>query len=247
LIAGNSSLLSLKLLDGGTKAALILAPMAEPYDAIEIRLGNVVSAFNSLNLHQIQRIANTRAIGADANNYIEVCEGTNVTLPTTSCTTFEWYDQPTGGTLVNTGQTLNTTGLINTKIYYIQPVRYGCKNMPRGILTVKINKPAITLGPSPEICQGESSATLPYSSLKCATNYSISWDPNAALAGFNTLSGTLTGGTISIPIPMGVPPSSPSYMGFLTISNGQSVNVTYSFTIKIKAKPAPPHINLSAN
>lgn len=155
LIAGNGSLLTLKLLDGGTKAALILAPMAEPYDAIEIRLGNVLSVFNSLNLHQIQRIANTRAIGADINNYIEVCQGTNVVLPTTACTTFEWYDQPTGGNLVNTGQTLNTTGLTNTKTYYIQPVRYGCKNIPRGILTVKIN--AL---PSPGTITGNSSVCI---------------------------------------------------------------------------------------
>jgi len=247
LIAGNGSLLTLKLLDGGTKAALILAPMAEPYDAIEIRLGNVLSIFNSLNLHEIERIANTRAIGADVNNYIEVCEGTNVVLPTTSCTTFEWYDAPTGGNLVITGQTLNTTGLINTKTYYIQPVRYGCKNMPRGILTVKINKPSITLGNSPEICYGENNATLPYSALKCATNFSISWDPTAALAGFINLSGTLSGGTISIPVPAGIPPRSPAYNGFLTISNGQSVNVTYSFTVKINPSPPMPHVIIITN
>lgn len=242
LIAGNGSLLTLKLLDGGTKAALILAPMAEPYDAIEIRLGNVVSAFNSLNLHEIQRIANTRAIGADTSNFIEVCEGATVTLPTTSCTTFEWYTTPTGGTPVYTGQSINTAGLTGTKVYYIQPVRYDCKNMPRGILTVKINPLTITLGTLPEICQGISSTTLPYSALTCATNYNISWDTTAIGVGFTPVSnGTFSGGLIPISVPTGTAAVPNTYQGTLKLVNGTATSTGIPFTVKIDPKPhAPP-------
>lgn len=249
-ITSSSTFLNIKLLDGGTQAAILLLPTGEPYDRVEIRLGGAVNLLSSINVHEVQRIANTKLPAAtDNDNNITVCKGDDITLPTppNSCTSFKWYDALTGGNEIP-GSTINTSSFDGPKKFYIQPIRYGCELMPRGVLNVTIKQPAISLGSSPTVCQGLSSVTLPYSALSCATKYNISWDPNATAAGFLPVSnGVFTGGTIPIPVPTGSLAIPGTYTGFLNISNSPSVSVTYSFTVTILPKPPKPSVHLITN
>ena len=139
-MSSSSTFLSVQLLAGGTLAAINLAPMPEPYDRIEIKLGGAVGVLASLRIHEIQRIANTKLISSDLNNQIEVCQGIAVKLqaPSDACTTFKWYDSITGGNEITSGLTLNTTGLTGSRMYYIQPIRQGCEIIKRGIVKVTI-------------------------------------------------------------------------------------------------------------
>lgn len=249
-ITSSSTFLNIKLLDGGTQAAILLLPTGEPYDRVEIRLGGAVNLLSSINVHEVQRIANTKLPAAtDNDNNITVCKGDDITLPTppNSCTSFKWYDALTGGNEIP-GSTINTSSFDGPKKFYIQPIRYGCELMPRGVLNVTIKQPAISLGSPPTVCQGLSSVTLPYSALSCATKYNISWDPNATAVGFLPVSnGVFSNGIIPIPVPTGPLAIPGTYTGFLNISNGPSVSVTYSFTITILPKPPTPHVAITTN
>jgi hypothetical protein len=141
LIQGDNSLLKISLSAGNSKAVITFLPSTATYDRIQIRLASAVGLLSSLNIHEIQRIANTKITGSNINNKITVCAGQNVTLPSAanSCTTFEWYDAPVGGAKVATGLILTTNSSSPAqKTYYIQPVRYGCSSMTRGIATVVV-------------------------------------------------------------------------------------------------------------
>lgn len=142
VISGSNSLLKITLLDNGAKAVVTYSPVDGQFDKIQIRLASAVTALSSLNVHEIQRIATTKITASDLNNRIVVCAGQNVTLPSpgNNCTTFEWYDAPIGGTKIATGLVLPTsTSSPAQKTYYIQPIRYGCSLMSRGMATVIVN------------------------------------------------------------------------------------------------------------
>ncbi|NRF37947.1 PKD-like domain-containing protein [Pedobacter foliorum] len=151
----SSNLLSIKLLANNTRAAIILAPTPEPYDRIEILNGGLANVLTTINIHEIQRVTNTKLPSAPTiDNNISVCKGDLVTLPTPTdnCTTFEWYDAPVGGNLI-TGTTINTTSYTGTVTFYIQPVRFGCKLLTRGAVNITINDlPVSPLPTAAAIC-----------------------------------------------------------------------------------------------
>jgi len=139
-IDNTSTLLSIKLLSGNTRAAIVLSPTPEPYDRVEILYGGVANVLTSINIHEVQRVTTTRFAGSDLNNAITVCKGQIIPLPapTDNCTTFELYDVPTGGTPI-TPTVINTALFDGTKIFYIQPVRFGCRLLTREPVTVTVN------------------------------------------------------------------------------------------------------------
>ncbi|PWK70868.1 gliding motility-associated-like protein [Mucilaginibacter oryzae] len=87
-----------------------------------------------------------------------VCAGTSVTLTATgSPDDYEWYDQPTGGNLLITGDTYVTPELATTTIYYVQSIANGCAS-PRKAVTITVNPlpgAPIVNGPA-EVCPGTS-------------------------------------------------------------------------------------------
>jgi hypothetical protein len=102
--------------------------------------------------------------------------------------------------------------------------------------TVTINQnPTITLGASPTICQGTTSANLPYSGTSGAPdNYSIAFDGPAITAGFtNVVNKTLGESPIGISVPGGA--AAGTYNGTLTVkSNATScTSGSYAFTITL--------------
>jgi len=141
-IENTSSLLTLKLLSGDTMAMTIVAPQTQPYDKVVITFGGVASVLDQLRVHTIDRVTNTKVIGSGLDNKLTVCPGDNITLqvPPKSCADYAWYDSPTGGNLVASGQTYTIPVALpaGTYKYYVQPIRYGCAALERGEVTVVV-------------------------------------------------------------------------------------------------------------
>ncbi len=140
------SLLDLRLLSNGTSRILI-APQDGIYDRVRIRLGGVANVLDFLRVHQITRTANTKIIGSDPSNRIEACQGETISFDINDlCTTYKWYDQETGGKVIQTGNsfTIPADMAPGTYKFYIQAVRYGCENYDRTqvIAVVKEGVPA---------------------------------------------------------------------------------------------------------
>ncbi|WP_372793239.1 CxxxxCH/CxxCH domain-containing protein [Lutibacter sp.] len=105
--------------------------------------------------------------------------------------------------------------------------------------------PTITLGLSPSVAQGITSADLPYTATTGSpTTYSITYDATALGASFSNVTDALLPAS---PILLNVPLSAPlaTYNGTLTVSNGQ-VSSGYSFTITVTA-PIPTITLTDAN
>ncbi|MCC9064402.1 gliding motility-associated C-terminal domain-containing protein [Flavobacterium piscisymbiosum] len=172
-IQSNNTLLSLRLLPGNSMAMVLVSSPTESYDRVRIRFGGVAGVLDFLRVHTVERVANTSVVGADPQNKVTVCPGTAVTLqvPEQACSTYIWYDSPTGGTSVATGLTYTIPANLPAGIYkyYIQPVRYGCESFTRGEVTVEVRASApvnaltdITLngGTTTSICSPSGTVTL---------------------------------------------------------------------------------------
>ncbi|MBO9585197.1 MAG: gliding motility-associated C-terminal domain-containing protein [Flavobacterium sp.] len=172
-IQNTSTLLSLKLLPGNSLAMVLVSSPTEIYDRVRIRFGGVAGVLDFLRVHTVERTANTTVIGADPQNKITVCPGTDITLqiPEVACSTYRWYDAPTGGNLLASGITFTVPANLTAGIYkyYVQPVRYGCENYTRGEVTVEVRASApvnaltdITLngGTATSVCSASGTVTL---------------------------------------------------------------------------------------
>ena len=141
-IDNSSSFFSSNLLPGNTMAMVLVSSPTESYDRVRIRLGGIVGVLDFLRVHTVERVANTTVIGADPDNKITVCPGTDITLqiPEEACSTYIWYDAPTGGTALATGITYTVPASLPAGIYkyYVQPVRYGCETFARGEVTIEV-------------------------------------------------------------------------------------------------------------
>ena len=213
ILNNSSTLLSLTLLNGGSEAMVTIAPQTMVYDRIKIRFGGVAGVLDFLRVHDINRIANTDVIDADATNTIEVCAGETIQLEVVpqDCVNFIWYDAEVGGNIVSTGTsfTIPSTLAPGTYDFYIQPVRYGCETFTRGKVTVvvgqttpingitqvQINGNSIT-----NICSSTGNVTLlaQLNSTLTLTNpifywYSLNGTTQQLIAGQSTSSLVLTG------------------------------------------------------
>ena len=94
-----------------------------------------------------------------------ICQGATATVVATAPGgTYDWYDAPTGGTLLLTGASYTTPALAATTIYYVQTTIAGCAG-PRTVVTVTVTPtPVAPTVTNPTICEGYSatlSATAP--------------------------------------------------------------------------------------
>jgi gliding motility-associated-like protein/uncharacterized repeat protein (TIGR01451 family) len=141
-IQNTSTFLSVRLLPGNTMSMVLVSSQPEPYDRVRIRFGGVAGVLEFLRVHTVERVGNTKVIGGDINNKVTVCPGTPVTLqiPADACSTYTWYDSPTGGSVVANGVTYTVPGTLAAGIYkyYVQPVRYGCETFARGEVTIEV-------------------------------------------------------------------------------------------------------------
>ena len=102
-----------------------------------------------------------------------LCQGGSATISAiASSGTINWYDQPTGGTLLYTGNSYNTPNITATTTYYAEAVSpQGCIAAARSGVTVTVNTLPTVTAPTPvTICAG-TPATLSAS----GTGTTINW------------------------------------------------------------------------
>ncbi|QPH38524.1 Ig-like domain-containing protein [Pedobacter endophyticus] len=135
----NGGLLNLSLLGGNRFAATVLAGGA--YDRVQVSFGAAVSALSSLDIYGATVVYPAPTLTSGAQT---VCNGATATLAATANggTTLAWFDAPTGGTQLGTGETFTTPALTTTTTYYIQVSKASCPNPIRVPVTVTVN-PAI--------------------------------------------------------------------------------------------------------
>ncbi|RZJ65902.1 MAG: T9SS type B sorting domain-containing protein [Flavobacterium sp.] len=137
----STSLLSLQLLGGGESAILTFEPTAT-FDRLRIRFGGVAGVLEFLNIHDVERLADTQVEGADETNTITACQGQTLTLEADAvpCTTFVWYDAEVGGNVVATGNSFTLPADLSAgqHVFWIQPIRFGCSFLSRGSVTVNV-------------------------------------------------------------------------------------------------------------
>ncbi len=130
-IINDPSLLSIQILPGNSRAWVSFKTSGS-FDRIAVRFGGslfTAGTFPTLRIHEVNRFISPPAV-ASQNVYIYA--GGSVTLQATPAYTsdgIEWYNAPSGGTLV-------PGGIVNTTIspagqtlqYYAAAVRNGCSN-----------------------------------------------------------------------------------------------------------------------
>ncbi|MBP1663115.1 MAG: hypothetical protein H6Q19_255 [Bacteroidetes bacterium] len=105
------------------------------------------------------------------------------------------------------------------------------------ILTVNV-LPTITLGVSPEVCEGSTSALLTYSATSGSPDqYMVDFDATAEAAGFSDISFVSLESPISLTVPVSV--GSGTYNGTLFVKNSTTgcISNGYAFTVTIWALP----------
>ncbi|WP_170878425.1 gliding motility-associated C-terminal domain-containing protein [Daejeonella lutea] len=94
-----------------------------------------------------------------------ICFGTNAILSATApAGTFQWYDSPTGGTLLANSQTYTTPVLTANTIYYVQTTVNGCPGPRTGVTVTVTPLPVAPTAPGVIVCSGNSAlltATAP--------------------------------------------------------------------------------------
>jgi gliding motility-associated-like protein len=104
------------------------------------------------------RIAATATINiaptltVDAAN--PVCEGSSAQLTATaSAGTINWYDAPTGGTLLGSGSPFTTQPLTQATTFYAEAINNGCPATTRQSVTVDVLAVPVTQDENVEFCQ----------------------------------------------------------------------------------------------
>ncbi|MBD3581315.1 Ig-like domain-containing protein [Flavobacterium selenitireducens] len=168
----STGLLTLQLLGGGEAAVVTFTPTAT-FDRLRIRFGGVAGVLDQLNVHDVERLANTQVIDADENNEVTACQGQTITLEAApiACTSFVWYDAEVGGNVVATGNSFTIPASLpqGTYTFWIQPIRFGCAFLSRGSVTVNVTETApadaiesvtINGGSETSICAADGNVTL---------------------------------------------------------------------------------------
>lgn len=104
-----------------------------------------------------------------------ICAGQNGSVTATGNGTLQWFTVPAGGSVIQTGGTLNTPVLNNTTIYYVQSVVGGCIS-PRTPVSVVVS-PAFNLNivaADDTICAGGT-----VNLLASGSNLTYAWTPVA--------------------------------------------------------------------
>jgi gliding motility-associated-like protein len=228
----NPSLVSLNILGGNRFTVTI--PAGGIYDRIEVRFNPVVVALSNLRIYGAEVILPNPTVTAGNQT---ICSGSTATLTVTPAdgTTITWYDAPTGGTALLTGNTFTTPALTATTTYYIQVSRDGCANLIRIPVTVTVT-PAIgtpVLAAISPVCSG-SSAVLAIDNPQTGTVYN--W--------YTTDTGTtpvFTGPVYTIP---GVTANATYYV---SASNGNCTSAARAVAnVVVNPRPILPQIQASA-
>lgn len=85
------------------------------------------------------------------------CDSGSVTLfASANAGTLNWYDAPTGGTLVGTGTSFTTPSISATTTYYVESVNGSCTSVRTSVVATVNASPTITSTTPASICSGDS-------------------------------------------------------------------------------------------
>ena len=160
-----------------------------------------------------------------------------------AATSIVW--SPLTGLFTDAGATIAYTGSPSTTVVYAQPASTqiytatstnvaGCQTA--GNVTVTVNPlPTITLGTSPSVCIGTTSANLTYSATTGSPNqYSINYDATAEGQGFvDVVNATLPTTPILLTVPSGA--AAATYNATITVINSTSgcVSAVQNVTVSV--------------
>jgi len=82
------------------------------------------------------------------------CAGGSATLMASGATGYQWYDAPTGGTLVGTASSFVTPPLFNTTTYYVVGITNGCASARTAVIAAVLPTPAAPTAPGVTTCYG---------------------------------------------------------------------------------------------
>ncbi|MBN9296662.1 MAG: gliding motility-associated C-terminal domain-containing protein [Filimonas sp.] len=194
----NSSLIKLNILSNNQDAFAVI-PATQAYDRVEVRVNSgLATLLQSLQINYANRFKPTASLAADT---VAICSGNTATLTITNPvagTTYNWYDAPTGGTMVTSGTTYTTGALTDTTNYYIASVNTatGCESPVRKVAVVNVGAipGAPVVGTGVTVCAGQP-ATLTVTNATAGVTYNwYSVVTGGTIAGTGT---TFTTGALS--------------------------------------------------
>lgn len=137
------------------------------------------------------------------NATVSVCTGTSAVFTIQNPVagfTYNWYDAPTGGTLLGSGSTFNSPAVSGTANFYVEQISAGgCLGAPRTMVTANILPPlapAVITNPVADADKTVNSITFRWTAVTGAASYQVSVDGGAYItpsSGATGLSHTVTG------------------------------------------------------
>jgi hypothetical protein len=154
--------------------------------------------------------ANTTSTAA-----LSVCSGNSTTLTATGTGTLTWYDTPTGGTALGTGNSFNTGAITTNKTFYVENQAVNSCASARVAVAVTVNAlPTAAISPSSvSICSGSSVV------LTASGGSTYSWSNSLGSGAAKTVSPTAT----------------TTYT--VTVTNAASCSATASRLVTVNAVP----------
>lgn len=183
------------------------------------------------------------------------CFGSTVTIGLSGSETgiaYQLYRDGTavGSLVTGTGSPISFGNQTIAGVYTVQGVLIvgstSCTRPMTGTVVINV-LPTITLGTNPSVCQGVTTANLPYTATSGSPNqYSIDYNAAANAAGFIDITNSALAAS---PIVLVVPAAAPAgtYLGNLTVRNSTTgcVSVAYPISITINAVPVAPTAAIS--
>ncbi|MCK7558328.1 hypothetical protein MKQ70_26330 [Chitinophaga sedimenti] len=160
----NDNLIKVDVLGGATGQVIVTFAPAASFDRVELRLNSGLAlALSDLRVYYANRVITAPVVTPPSAT---ICAGSTVTFTATASAeaTINWYDAPTGGTLLTTGASYTTPQLNAITTYYVEAVRTanGCANPIRTQVMVNVRpvpQPPVITSANPSICAGQT-ATL---------------------------------------------------------------------------------------
>ncbi|WP_029277594.1 DUF11 domain-containing protein [Pedobacter borealis] len=180
------------------------------------------------------RLTDKRCAGAGTDTYVATA---------TNATSIVYSILPLAAGIIDANSGKVTWDNTFTGTATITATAKGCAEKTTDFIVIVNGLPALTLGTEPEICQGFTSSSLPYTNaLNNPTIYSITWNT----PGFDPVSNQpLPAGNIPLNIPVNA--ALGLHSGVLTIKNAAGCSTQINFNIKINPKPSAPHVLVQTN
>ncbi|SDF17416.1 Ig-like domain-containing protein [Chitinophaga filiformis] len=150
-------MLNLKLLNGNRDLIYSFGP-GKPFDRVNIKLIGQLAGLIELKVYSAQMFAGVPTVEKDT---VYVCQGGTATLRATGPgTSFRWYNQPVGGSVLSTNATYQVSGVTNA-IYYVEAVSSsGCADPVRKPVYVIVGLPQPLVTPAVSTINSGQTATF---------------------------------------------------------------------------------------